>query len=65
MHPDRMIIQKYTCTPMFIVALFMITRYRSNLNEWIKKMCYVYTMHYHSAVKKNEIMPSGATWMSG
>ena len=42
MHPDRMIIQKYTCTPMFIVALFMITRYRSNLNEWIKKMCYVY-----------------------
>ena len=32
-------------------------------NEWIKKMWYLYTMEYYSAIKKNEIMPSVATWM--
>ena len=32
-------------------------------DEWIKKMWYVYTMEYHSAIKKNKIMPVAATWM--
>ena len=37
--------------------------------EWIKKMWYIYThthiykMEYHTAIKKNEIMPSATTWM--
>ena len=30
--------------------------------EWIK-MWYIYTMEYHSAIEKTEIMPFTATWM--
>ena len=31
--------------------------------EWIKKMGYIYTMEYYSAVEKNEIMPFVEIWM--
>ena len=31
--------------------------------EWIKKMKYVYTTEYYSAIKKHEIMLSAAIWM--
>ena len=32
-------------------------------DEWIKKMCYIYTTEYCSAINKNNIMPFAATWM--
>ena len=53
---------------MFIAALFTVARTRKqpkcpSTEEWIKKMWYVYTMEYYSAIKRNEIMPFAATWM--
>ena len=31
--------------------------------EWLKKMQHIYRKEHHSAIKKNEIMPSAAPWM--
>ena len=56
------------CTPMFIAALFTIIKRWKQLkcpsrDEWIKKMWFIYTMEYYSAIKKSEIMIFVATWM--
>jgi hypothetical protein len=59
---------KGTCTPMFIAALFTIAKLWkqprcSIIDEWIKKMWYLYTMEYYSAMKKNEILSLSDKWM--
>ena len=53
---------------MFIAALLTIARTRKQpkcplTEDWIKKMWYIYTLEYYSAIKKNKIMPFAATWM--
>ena len=53
---------------MFTAVLFTIAKTwkqpkRPSTEEWIKKMVYIHTMEYCSAIKKNEIMPFAATWM--
>jgi hypothetical protein len=57
-----------TCTPMFIAALFTIAKLwkepRSpTIDEWIKKMWYLYTMEFYSTMKKNAILSFASKWM--
>ena len=67
-YPEKTVIQKVSCTTMFIAALFTIARTLKqpkcpSTGEWIKKMWYIYTMEYYSAIKKNEIGSFVETWM--
>ena len=53
---------------MFIAALFTVAKTWKqpkcpSADEWIKKMWCIHTMEYHSAIKKNEIIPFATTWM--
>ena len=52
---------KYTCTPVFIAALFTGAKTWKQSKyplkeEWIKKMWCTYTTEFYSAIEKNEIM---------
>ena len=54
---DKTIIQKDTCTPTFIAALFTIAKTWKQpkytvTDEWVRKMWYIYTMEYYSTIKK-------------
>ena len=59
---------KDICSTVFIAALFVIVRtwkqprYPST-QEWIKKMWYIYTMDYNSAIKSNDILKFACKWM--
>ena len=53
---------------MFIEALFTIAKTWKqpkcpSTEEWIKKMWYIYTMEYYSAMKRNKIIPFAAKWL--
>jgi len=66
-HTKETRIERDTCTPKFITALSTIDRtwkqprYPS-ADEWIRKLWYIYTMEYYSAIKKNAF-ESMMRWM--
>ena len=66
-YPDKTFLKKYTCTRVFFAALFTIAKTWKQpkcplMDDWIRKRCYIHTMEYYSAIKKNDIMPFAATW---
>jgi hypothetical protein len=59
---------KDTCSIIFITALFVIARNWKqprclSTEEWIKKLCFIYTMEYYLAIKKKGIMKFAVKWV--
>ena len=66
-YPEETKIEKDTCIPLFIVALFTIARtwkQPTPTDEWIKKLWYVYSMEYYSAIKRNAFESVLMRWMN-
>ena len=62
-YPEETKIERYTCIPLFIAALFTIARTWKqprcpSTDEWIKKLWYIYPMEYYSSIKKECIWVS-------
>ena len=67
-YQEKTMTQKDTYSPMFPAALYTIAKTWKqpkcpSTEEWIKKMWYIYTMEYYSAIKRKEITAFAATWM--
>ena len=68
MHIKETRIERDTCTPMFIAALFTIARTWKqsrcpSADEGIRKLWYIYTVEYYSAIKKNAFQSVLMRWM--
>ena len=68
-YPEKTIVQKYTGTPTFSVALFTIARTWKQrrcplTDEWIKKLWYIYTVEYYSAIERNTSESVLMRWMN-
>ena len=69
LYPKETRIEKGTCTPMIMAALFTIARTWKqprcpSADLWIKKMWYIYTMEYYSAIKRNVFASVLMRWMN-
>ena len=67
-HTEETRTERDTCTPMFIAALYIIARTWKeprcpSVDEWIRKLWYIYTMEYYSAIKKNTFESVLMRWM--
>ena len=67
-HTEETRSERDTCTPVFIVALFIIARTWKqprcpSADKWIRKLWYIYTMEYYSAFKKNSFESALMRWM--
>ena len=66
---EKTTIQKDTCTPVFTAAPFIIARTWKQprytlVDEWIKKIGYIGTMEYYSAMRRNEFEPVVVRWVN-
>ena len=64
----EILIQKTLCSPVLIAVLFTIAKCWKqhkcfSLNEWIKKLWYIYTMEYYTVERKKELLPFVMAWM--
>ena len=60
--PEETRTKRNTCTLMFIAALFTMARTWKQprcllADEWIRKLWYIYTMEYYSAIKRMHLSP--------
>ena len=67
-HTKETRIERDTCTPMFIAALFTITRTWKqprcpSADEWIRNLWYIYTIEYYSDIKKNAFVSALMRWI--
>ena len=67
-NPEETKIEKDTCIPLFFAALFTIARtWKPPMcpltDEWMKKLWYIYTIEYYSAIKRNAFESVLMTWM--
>ena len=69
-YPEKTMIQKDTCTPVFNKALFTVNKTWTwkqpkcpLTDERVKKLWYIYTMEYYSAIKKMEVGSFVEMWM--
>ena len=67
-YPKETKIERDTCIPLFTAALFTIARTWKqprcpSTDEWIKKLWYIYTMEYYSAIKRNTFESVLMMWM--
>ena len=67
-YPEETKIERDTCVPLFILALFTIARTWkqprcSSIDEWLKKMWYIHRMEYYSAIKRNAFESALMRWM--
>ena len=68
-HTEETRIERDTCTPMFIAALFIIARTWKqarcpSTDEWIRKLWYIYTTECYSAIKTNTFESVLMKWMN-
>ena len=67
-YPKEAKIEKHTCIPLFIAALFTTARTWKqprcpSTDEWVKMSWYIYTMEYYSAIKRNAFESVLMRWM--
>ena len=69
MYSEETKMEKDTCIPLFIAALFTIARTWKqprcpSTDEWIKKLWYIFTVEYYSPIKRNKFESVLMRWIN-